>query len=267
MNRIIVSIFDNEEKAFKGQSALKELHLKGDISLYATAVISRNDEGEVAMNSLSEQGPLGTRVGMISGAFIGLIGGPIGMALGASVGALGGLLYDTNNRAFAGNFIDEVAKELENGKTAVIAEVEEGWKTPVDTKMAELQALVFRFNPAEEREEQLRKEWEATEMEIKELQAELEGAADDARKQIESQIGTLQKKMGTLKEMAENRFEKFVESTEAKVKELENQLETAGEKAKVKLEKRLKEAKEAFDSGKKTFEDSINKFAKELNAL
>ena len=59
MNRIIVSVFDNEEKAFKGQSALKELHISGDISLFATSVISKNEAGKVEMKSLSDNGPLG----------------------------------------------------------------------------------------------------------------------------------------------------------------------------------------------------------------
>lgn len=58
------------------------------------------------------------------------------MALGASIGALGGMIYDTKNKVLGENLIDEVAKELANGKIAVIAEVEKSWKTPIDTKMA-----------------------------------------------------------------------------------------------------------------------------------
>lgn len=267
MNRIIVSIFENEEKAYKGQSALKELHLSGDITLYATAVISKNDEGKVEMKNLSEKGPLGTRVGMLSGAFVGLIGGPIGMALGASVGALGGMLYDASNEAFSGNFIDEVAKELENGKTAVIAEVEEGWKTPVDTKMAELHAMVFRFNQSEKKEELFQREWDTAKAELEELKEELETASDNVKKEIEVQIQTLQNKMGTLQEMAEKELNKFVESTEAKVNELEKQLETASESAKTKLERRLKEARASLESGKKILENTISSFANGLKAL
>ncbi len=267
MNRIIVSVFDNEEKAFKGQSALKELHIKGDISLYATAVVSKNDEGKVEMKSLSDKGPLGTRVGMISGAFVGLLGGPIGMALGASVGALGGMLVDSTHESFGEKFVDEVAKELDHGKIAVIAEVEEGWKTPVDTTMAELQAMVFRFNSSEKMEEQLQREWETSAAELEELKEEMKVASGDAQKQIESQIATLQKKMGTLRDMAENKYNDFVAATEAKVSELKNQLETASEKAKVKLEKRLKQAEESLESGQKQFENAIDKFAKDMGAL
>ncbi len=267
MNRIIVSVFETEEKAFNGQTALKDLHQNGDISLYATAVINKNEGGKVEMKSLSEKGPLGTRVGMISGAFVGLLGGPIGMALGASVGALGGMFYDSTQEAFAGNFIDEVSKELENGKTAVIAEVEEGWTTPIDTKMAEFHAMVFRFNYSEKMEEQIKREWDTTEAELKELKEELEMASDDMKKGIQAQISTLQNKMATLKGMAEKELDQFLASTEAKVDELEKQLETASEKAKAKLEKRLKEAKESLESGKEMLENTIDKFTKEINAL
>lgn len=267
MNRFIVSIFDNEEKAFKGQSALKELHLNGDISLYASAVISKNDDGQAEMKSLSEKGPLSTRVGLISGAFIGLLGGPIGMALGASIGALGGLLIDSSQESIGENFIDEVAKELENGKTAVIVEVEESWKTPVDTKMAELNAMVFRFNPSEKIEERFQREWESTAAELAELKQEMEVASDDTKKAIETQIATLQKKMTTLKEKAEDKFNNFVASTEAKVSELQKQIESASEKAKVKLEKRLKETEKSLESGRKMFQDAMDKFAKEVETL
>lgn len=267
MNRIIVSVFENEEKAFSGQTALKELHQNGDITLYATAVVCKNDEGEVEMKSLSEKGPLGTRVGMISGAFIGLLGGPIGMALGASVGALGGFIIDSTQVSLGKNIIDEVTKELENGKTAIIAEVEESWKTPVDTKMSDLHAMVFRFNPSEKLEEQFQREWEATKAELDELKGELEVASDDAKKEIEGQIQTLENKMSTLKELAEKELDKFVASTEAKVQELEKQMETAGERAKNKLEKRLKEANDSLESGRKMLESKINDFAKEINAL
>jgi hypothetical protein len=34
---MLVAVFDNENKAFEGLGALKDLHKKGDITLYATA--------------------------------------------------------------------------------------------------------------------------------------------------------------------------------------------------------------------------------------
>ena len=65
MNRMIVSVFDTEEKAFEGLSALKALHKNGDISLYATAVISKNNDGKVEMKSVSSKEPIRMSVGML----------------------------------------------------------------------------------------------------------------------------------------------------------------------------------------------------------
>ena len=260
MNRIIVSVFDSEEKAFEGQSALKQLHQNGDISLYATAVISKNAAGDVEMKSISEKGPLGTRVGLISGAFIGLLGGPIGMALGAGIGALGGMIYDTNNASLDAGFLDEVAAELKDGKTAVIAEVEEGWTTPVDTKMEALNAMVFRRNQSEVVDEQLSREAAATQAELDDLKEELSEASDDMKSKIESQMATAKEKMNSLKEMAEKKLTELKEATEAKVGELDKQITSASERKKGKLEKRKKELQESYETRKESFSQAIAKF-------
>ena len=155
MNRMIVAVFDNETKAFEGLTAMKELHKNGDISLYASAVINKNEAGEIALKSAAEKGPIGMGVGMLSGAFIGLLAGPIGMAVGAMAGSMGGMIYDLDKTGVDTTFVEEVAVSLKNGKTAVIADVDEGWNAPIDTRMDALDAMVFRRNRAEVADEQL----------------------------------------------------------------------------------------------------------------
>jgi len=200
MNKMIVAVFDNEEKAFEGLSALKALHKDGDISLYATAVLSKNESGEVKVKDASSQGPVGTAVGMLSGAFIGIIGGPAGMAIGASAGALGGMFFDLDNRGIEAGFVDEVSKSLSEGKTAVVAEVDEGWTTPVDSRMEALDAVVYRRNRSEVVEEQLEREADATLAELDELKEELEDASDEASRQIQNQKGKNKANLTTIKE-------------------------------------------------------------------
>src|SRR6185436_18686384 len=94
MNKMLIAVFDKENKAFEGLSALKELHRKGDITLFATAVISKDDQGEMHLNTAADQGPVGTATGFVAGGLIGLLAGPVGLALGAAAGTLTGLLYD-----------------------------------------------------------------------------------------------------------------------------------------------------------------------------
>ena len=57
---MLVAVFDNENKAFEGLSSLKDLHKKGDITLYATAVVSKSEKGELRLDTAADQGPVGT---------------------------------------------------------------------------------------------------------------------------------------------------------------------------------------------------------------
>ncbi|HEX3165255.1 MAG TPA: hypothetical protein VHQ93_03290, partial [Chitinophagaceae bacterium] len=63
MNKMLVAVFDNENKAFEGLSSLKDLHKKGDITLYATAVVSKSEKGELRLDTAADQGPVGTATG------------------------------------------------------------------------------------------------------------------------------------------------------------------------------------------------------------
>ena len=66
------------------------------------------------------------------------------MAVGASLGGLAGLVFDANKSGVDVTFVDDVSKALTVGKTAVLAEVEETWTTPVDTRLHKLGGMVFR---------------------------------------------------------------------------------------------------------------------------
>ena len=92
---MLVAVFDNENKAFEGLSALDDLHQKGDITLYASAVISKDEKGELRLNTAADQGPVGTATGLFTGSLIGLLGGPIGVAVGAATGSAAGLIFST----------------------------------------------------------------------------------------------------------------------------------------------------------------------------
>src|SRR6476659_7717722 len=97
MNKMLVAVFNDENKAFEGLSAIKDLHKKGDITLYATAVVSKDEKGELHLNTSSDDGPVGTATGFFTGSLIGLLGGPIGLAIGAATGAFVGLIFDASS--------------------------------------------------------------------------------------------------------------------------------------------------------------------------
>jgi len=170
MNKMLVAVFDTEPAAYEGLNALKELHADGDISLYTTAVLVKDSSGAVSVKQSADQGPLGTAVGMLTGSVTGLLAGeagaaaglalgglagPLGAAIGLSLGGLTGLIVDLSESGVNVDFVDEVSKALIPGKAAVVAEVEETWQTPVDTRLGKLGGLVFRRLRSEVVEDQL----------------------------------------------------------------------------------------------------------------
>src|SRR5262245_22437000 len=141
MNKMLVAVFNNESQTFEGLTALKDLHKQGDITLYATAVLSKDPSGKVNVKQAADQGPIGTALGMLTGSMVGLLAGPVGMAVGASIGGLSGMVTDLNKSGIDIQFVDDVSKALSPGKAAVLADVEESWTTPVDTRVGNLGGL------------------------------------------------------------------------------------------------------------------------------
>jgi uncharacterized membrane protein len=60
MNKLLISIFDNETAASAGLHALRKLHNEGDITLYATGVIAKDAAGKLSVKQAVGQAPLGT---------------------------------------------------------------------------------------------------------------------------------------------------------------------------------------------------------------
>lgn len=144
MNKMIVTVFNNESNAYEGVNALTKLHDEGSLTLYATAVIAKDAKGVVSVKQAADQGPLGTALGFATGSLIGLLGGPVGLAIGATAGTIGGSVYDMAQLGVGEDFLAEVSQYLLPGKVAVIAEIDEEWVTPLDTRMEQLGGIVFR---------------------------------------------------------------------------------------------------------------------------
>ena len=81
MEKMLVAVFDNETKAFEGLSALKDLDNNGDITLYANAVVSKDANGKLNVQHVTDSGAIGTATGLFVGSLIGLLGGPVGLAM------------------------------------------------------------------------------------------------------------------------------------------------------------------------------------------
>src|SRR5262249_57159071 len=86
MDRMLVVVFDNENKAYEGKNALRQLDDEGSIGVYGYAVLAKKADGTAAVKQGDDVGPIGTLLGTSLGTLIGALGGPVGMAVGASAG-------------------------------------------------------------------------------------------------------------------------------------------------------------------------------------
>ena len=243
---MLVAVFDNENKAFEGLSSLKDLHKKGDITLYATAVVSKNEKGELRLNTAADQGPVGTATGLFTGSLIGLLGGPIGLAVGAATGTVAGLIFDMSSDDINTTFVDEVSNALTKGKTAVIAEIDETWTVPVDTRLEALNAMVFRRLTYEVAEDQWARESEAIDAEFRNLKEELKQAREEDKAAIKSAMTKLQNKAQAVNDQLNKKLSESRSQLDAKINTMQGQMKDARDRRKAKIEKRINEVKEEY---------------------
>lgn len=251
MNKMLVAVFDREATAFEGMSALKELHRSGDISLYSSAVIAKDTAGKIELKQAADAGPVGTAVGLLTGSLIGILGGPVGMAIGASLGGLAGLVFDANKSGVDVTFVDDVSKTLTAGKVAVLAEIEESWTAPVDTRLHKLGGIVFRRLRGEVVGDQLARESAALEADLKALNDELKQAATDSRAAIQQDIERVKTQIKATQDQAKAGLDQAKSETEARVKALQDQAKAATGMAKARIEKRIADAKADFETRSK----------------
>ena len=252
MDKVIAVIFNNEANAYEGYKGLKELDAEGTISLYATAVVKKDINGKVCIEKTDEQEAVNTIAGFLIGGLIGLLGGPVGVALGASAGTLGGMLYDLSDVEIDMNFLNEVGKDLQSGKVAVLAEAREEWVTPVDTRMEALGGVVLR-RPVEEALIFLfEKEAAARKAEITTLEAEYNQASRETKDKLQTKINAVKDRLKNMQDRAKKVFETTNRRIDAKVKQMEEQITKVPEQMKDKIRGRIINAKSEYNErGKK----------------
>ena len=248
MDKMIVAVFDSEKEAYEGTRALQEMHAEGNISLYAMAVIAKEPDGKVAVKKAVDQGPVGTALGLATGSLIGLLGGPVGMAVGAAAGTLGGSLADLRNVGVGVDFLEEVAQSLRPGKAAVVAEVEERWVIPVDSRMEDLGGTVYRRSRSDVVDAQIERDVAVLNAEVDQLEAELRDATGQAKAKLQAKVDAAKQRLESAKNQARSRAESFKKEADAKIQLLKEQATKAQGDMKARLEKRAAEVKADYDA-------------------
>jgi len=245
MDKVIAVVFDNEKKAYEGLSAIRELHQDGNITLYDDAVVVKDTGGKVAMREVSE-GAVGTVVGLLTGSLVGALGGPVGLALGASTGTLAGATFDLSRAGINADFIDEISSSLLPGTAAVLAEIEEDWQAPIDTRMEALGGHVFRRNRIDLEDAYFERQEAAFREELRALEAERKQAAADRKARLDAKIEDTRHKLQEKRDALKARLDAIKREGDARVELLGKQAADARKETKERVETRLAAAREDY---------------------
>src|SRR6516225_4473128 len=231
MDRMLVVIFPNESKAYEGRRALQQLDSEGSVSVYAYAVLAKNPDGTATVKQGDDVGPIGTLVGTSLGSLIGVLGGPVGVAAGAAAGMAVGSGFDLNNTRVGADFIDDVQKFLVPPNVALVAEVDEEWTTPVDTRMEAIGGNVFRRSLSEVRDKVDDEDIAAMKADIVQLKAEHAKAQADRKAKLQDKINQLESRIQAKQQQAKARLDAVQRKAQAKVEALKAKAEGAKAKA------------------------------------
>jgi uncharacterized membrane protein len=231
MDRMLVVVFDSESKAYEGKRALQQLDGEGSISAYAYAVVAKNADGSTTLKQGDDLGPIGTLLATSFGSLIGLLGGPAGAAIGAAAGLGAGSAADLDNARIGADFIDDVAKVLLPNRVALVAEIEEDWTTPVDTRMEAIGGTVFRRSLSEVRDTVDDEEVAAMKADLAQMKAEAAKAHTDRKAKLQEKINQLDSKIQAQLQRAKQRREAAERQAQAKVQVLKAKADAAKAKA------------------------------------
>lgn len=255
MSKLIAIFVDDDSKAYEAERALKDLHDESSITLYSVAVMTRDAGGRVRLKDEADRGLEGTAVGMLTGTLLGLLGGALvaaapgaaiaagaaaatgGMA-GMATGTLAGSFWDLYNAGISGDFVQEVTTRLDKGKAAVLAEIDEDWQAPLDTRMGDLGAAVVRTwrTDFEDRQAEIAAEQDAKE--YAEAKAELKADWADAKDHAKARVDKARAALQATNKRVKDDIEKFETNTKAKIDAIDKQVAKAAGEAKARLEKR-----------------------------
>ena len=235
MDRMLVVVFDSENKAYEGRKVLAELEGEGSIAVYAYAVIGKNPDGTTTLKQGDDPGPMGTLVGTSVGSLIGLLGGPVGLAIGATAGLFAGGMADLNNARVGEDFVDDVRQELQPNRFALVAEIQEDWTTPVDSRMEAIGGKVYRRALSEVKQTVDDEEIAAMKADLAQLKAESAKAHADRKAKIEEKINQLDSKIQAQLEKAKEQRQAAEREAQAKIEILKAKAAVLKAKAKEKL--------------------------------
>lgn len=247
MNKFLLAVFNTEASAEAGLQALHHLHRAGDITLYASGVVSRDAQGHLVVHKGLNTGTDGGKAtGLAIGSLIGLLGGPVGMAIGAVTGTAAGALRDYWMAGVGIDFIEDAQRHLKPGKVALLAEIEEEWIVPVDVAIEAAGGQILRRGRTDVAEAQFEHDIAAFKAEIEELQAEASQARGTALARVRQRLEMAQAGLDGAVQRARAQVDTLRLEADARSASLKAQWEQTQGEVKVRIDHRMQRVKKAY---------------------
>ena len=246
MSKFVVVVLPDEVKAYDGTQAFSELHSEGNLTVYSVAVVTKDKDNQIFVKDAAESGPLGISVGALVGGLIGILGGPAGLIAGVASGAVIGGFSDLFNLGLSTKFIEKISTELAPGKTAVIAEVDEGWETPLDSRMAAIGGTVLRNWRSNIEDEHAMAEIAARRADYDQLKSEFSSAEERGKDLLRAKVDHAIDELHDSEARAKSRLDALNAEMKAKLAVLEKQMSVAGADAREKIQMQIASLKSGY---------------------
>jgi len=240
MTNFICIIFPGDRPAFEALRVLDAMHATGMITLFSHAVVQREDDGVLTMKERRTDDPVATGIGALVGGLVGMFAGPVGIAVGLTAGTVLGASRDLFSLGVSDEFLHTITRELAPGKTALVAEIAEDWKEPLDERMRALGGVLVREARDDFIDDEVKKRIARGKTEL--LQRRAEFIAARAGKQVEAIEKQAASAEARLREAVEDaRFDvaRYREEMDAKLAALQKQLPDATAQARARIEERM----------------------------
>ncbi len=133
------------------------------------------------------------------------------------MGLAGGSAAELNNARIGDDFIDDVSLELRLNKFAIVAEIREGWTTPVDTLMEAIGGTVFRRELSDVADTVDEEEIAAMKADIAQMKTEHRKVRADRKAKLQEKINQLESRIQARLEKAKERRQAAKQRAKAKV--------------------------------------------------
>ena len=248
MYKLLAVVFNDEKSAYEGARALADLNREGSLDVFAAAVVQKDAQGWVTTKKVTSDFPIQTLAGTAMGGLMGLLGGPAGVAVGSAAGVMAGLLGDMYTANVDEEFLTEVSTALTSGKWAVIAEVDEDWVTPVDTRMEALGGVVHRTLKSTFEHDQWSQAAADARTELDQLKAEEADARADRKAKLQARIARLSKRVDAQLGRSKARSQQAAAEFQARETALQKRVDKERGDRKASLQARLAKLRSDYRS-------------------